>query len=299
MKLKVILLLLAVASSTNSSSIKFEIVNDFIKDNQLRISIILTCNNSILYIQDIRNLTTQFKIQNVENNEFDYEKVFNSYNGDLGIIYDLDCKNTNKFLPEISSRWMFNSSYNWLLFSTDLENSIKALQTQNINIDAEITLVINNNDLYDIYNPCSFKHEALKIIPKGLWNKEFGLQINLTESKIRRRSNFNGIKLKSVVIANYMPPGDDLLYYIDGNNDLELDTMNRFHYHLYKILMWKHNFSVSISRTDAWGLYNNGTWDGVSKQVISGGQSLNFVIILAGDLVPNLCPNFGILQPLL
>lgn len=264
MILKILIFLLLVIVATKSSPIKFGFINDFIKENQLRITIILTCDNSIFDIKGIRNLNSQFKIQNIDENEINYEKVFNSYNGNLGIIYDLDCSKTNKFLPEISNRWMFNSSYNWLLFSNDLESSEKSLQNQNINIDAEITLVIKTKYLYDVYNPCSFRRASLKMIAKGIWNEEFGLQINLTESKILRRYNFDGIKLKTVIIANYMPPGDDLLYYSERTTDLELDTTNRLHYHLFKILMWRHNFNVSISRTDAWGLNNNGTWDGVS-----------------------------------
>ena len=50
--------------------------------------------------------------------------------------------------------------------------------------------------MYDAYNHCKYRGGRLNITLLGFWNINSGLNITLTQSKFRRRSNFHGMNLR-------------------------------------------------------------------------------------------------------
>lgn len=58
---------------------------------------------------------------------------------------------------------------------------------------------MNNYDLSDVYNLWKERGSKLNTTSLGFWSKNSHLNITLTQSKIKRRSNMNGLPLKMFV----------------------------------------------------------------------------------------------------
>lgn len=60
-----------------------------------------------------------------------------------------------------------------------------------------------------------------------------------------------------------VPNHRSLQHHLDSLDFPHRDSMNRFHYHLFKMMAEIHNFKMYIMRTNAWGIISaNGTWNG-------------------------------------
>jgi len=147
-----------------------------------------------------------FTIENINKDpsDIDYDRILYSSHL-IGVIIDLNCENIPIILSEISNRWMFNCSYFWLMFDNDVTHSFNILQNENINVDAEITLAINTSEiffdyhLYDVYNTNFLRGSKLNVTTLGNWNLKNGFNLSMTQNKIARRANWNGILLRGVL----------------------------------------------------------------------------------------------------
>lgn len=88
-------------------------------------------------IMDISNGTDIFKVN--------FESFFVRLSGSHIVVCSLMCHQSSRLLNEISKLKMFHGERNWLMFTDNLEDSVNVLSNQNINSDAEITLVLQNN----------------------------------------------------------------------------------------------------------------------------------------------------------
>ncbi|CAO1397271.1 unnamed protein product [Diamesa serratosioi] len=193
----------------------------------------------------------------------------------IGIIFDLNCNETEDVFKEISLGGYFNASYNWLMIAEDYDKSVELLKQQNINLDAEITLIVPENSsnsfmLFDIYNPCHKNGGVLNVTEKGYYNKNKGFNITLTQHKIYRRSNLNGITFEAGVVATEIPKHQTLLEYMESDDNIQFDAQHRLSYRLFKLLSIQHNFSMNLHRSELWGLYRNGTFNGVLGMIQQG-----------------------------
>jgi len=68
-------------------------------------------------------------------------------------------------------------------------------------------LLVNETDyvLYDVYNHCKLRGGVLNVTKLGTWRRDEGLVITLTGSKIDRRRNYNGLRVKSAGIVSSSP----------------------------------------------------------------------------------------------
>ncbi|CAO1406755.1 unnamed protein product [Diamesa hyperborea] len=193
----------------------------------------------------------------------------------IGVIFDLTCNETEDIFKGFSSGEYFNASYNWLMIAEDYEESVDLLKQQNINLDAEITLAVpdtstNAHKLFDIYNPSHKNGGTLNVTEKGYWNENKGFEVTLTQHKIYRRSNLNGITFEAGVVATEVPKHQTLLEYMESDENIQFDAQHRLSYKLFKLLSIQHNFSMNLHRSDLWGLYRNGTFSGVLGMIQQG-----------------------------
>jgi hypothetical protein len=139
----------------------------------------------------------------------------------IGIIFDLTCNETEQIFEEFSRWSFFNASYNWLMVAEDFEESLRILEGQNINLDAEISLAIYDQSeevkIYDIYNPNSRTNGKIISTPKGTWNESKGMEISLTASKFERRKNLNGVIINAGIAATSIFMGNrSLVEYLES-----------------------------------------------------------------------------------
>ena len=204
------------------------LITDFMAYFHLKIGIIFFCG------ENYPTLIQEYFISYVPIKTFNLSESKNLLHFDhrsFAVIFDIKCERTEKIFKVFSRNNFFNRSYNWLMFDDNLEHSHEMLSEQNINIDAEITLAVFENDsssakLYDVYNPSFKRGGKLNVTDKGIWSEDIGLNITLTQSKIERRSNLNGIVLHAVVVATAIPPNHTLVEHMESNNNMELDSQH-------------------------------------------------------------------------
>lgn len=256
-------------SSQNSINKNPKLIVDFLNYSKVKTGIMFYCNESLDFNQWKLIQSSEFKYFSFhEISKFNFKEEENinflmkfNYNK-MGVICDLSCPKIDN-LFNISSKFnFFNSSYSWLMVTENLNSSIELLSPQNINLDAEITLAVENEyyyELYDIYNP-SFKYGAeLIVTPKGNYYDEFNF--TMTESKFDQRSDLKGIKINVGVAATHVKKSQTLLEFLESEDNPSLDVQHRHHYRLFKVLAKKHNFTFLMHRTSIWiSSSNNGTF---------------------------------------
>lgn len=126
----------------------------------------------------------------------------------LGVSVDLDCPATEKLFEVVSNNEYFNASYYWLMFANgSLEESACLLSKQNLNIDAKVTLVVDQRvqhnvfDVYDVFSPAIKRGAALNTTLMGNWSHEGGFTITVNQTEYERRIDFAGISLKTAVLV--------------------------------------------------------------------------------------------------
>ena len=150
-----------------------------------------------------------------------------------GIIFDVTCNRTEEVFQVFSENNFFNRSYFWIMQDDNFDHAYNLLSKQNINYDAEITLSIPaenniNNELmlYDVYNPSFKRGGKLNVTDKGKWSFDYGLNITLTQNKIDRRSNLNGLVLHAVVVATGIAQNETFLEFMESDEHKELDSQH-------------------------------------------------------------------------
>lgn len=248
----VVVLLLAIILSTWTLNIEENLVLDFLNHLNLKHGIVFFCGGISANIRNLlRNDTKYMGAFDMNSDDFQQNSLNLIMKIDhrlIGVIFDLTCNETEDILKDFSLGKYFNASYNWLMIAEDYEESVKLLKQQNINLDAEITLVVPDNStnslmLFDIYNPCHKNGGILNVTEKGNWNENEGFKVTLTQHKIYRRSNLNGVTFEAGVVATEVPKHQTLLEYMESDENVQFDAQHRLNYKLFKLLSVQHNFS--------------------------------------------------------
>jgi hypothetical protein len=248
---------------------------DFLDEVKTSTGIIFSCEKSIKTEKWRSSIQNDFKyfsfhyISTLNITELNLVMKFKYHK--IGIIIDLNCDEIENFFEFISEMNFFNSSYNWLLLSDHYQTSVKLLECQNINIDAEITLAIATGDnfiLYDIYKPSHKYHGDLIMTYKGSYDEKFNITLN--GSKFQRRSDLRGIKINVGIVATAVEKNQTLLEYLESHEEFLIDVQHRHHYRLFQVLAEKHNFSYFVHRGALWGFFRNGTYNGILGMYQSG-----------------------------
>lgn len=101
---------------------------------------------------------------------------------------------------------MFDYSYNWLILGSNLNRSLQSLNDSVFSIVTDFVILLPNPGsgyiLYDVYNHCKMRGGILNVTQLGTWQENGGLAITLTDSKINRRRNYHGLRIKSAGIVS-------------------------------------------------------------------------------------------------
>lgn len=132
-----------VKCSYDSQGMEFTLINDYLKENNLKVCVILSCNK---INQDNFERTkmlhdksdTWYSSYDISSDYIELTRLSHR----MGVVIDLNCSEIVEFLREISKRIFFHHERYWLMFSPDINRTFHVLQKQNINVDAEIAVAI-------------------------------------------------------------------------------------------------------------------------------------------------------------
>lgn len=95
---------------------------------------------------------------------------------------------------------MFGELHHWLIVNSD-EEFLQFVDDGSFGPSTDfvltVSLKINEYKLYDVFNLLKDHHTKLNLTFFGIWSKDNGLIVNLTEPKIKRRSNMQGVELRA------------------------------------------------------------------------------------------------------
>lgn len=223
-----IVVLISFFSANKSLEINQKLIFNFANHRNLNYGIIFYCESFNVTNAWTENEETKFiyfafyDISSVEFNLSETSTIMRFNYRQIGIIFDITCYETVDVFYIFSRFHYFNGSYNWLMLTNNYTNSIEVLQVQNINLDAEITLVVYDEKgftakLYDIYNPSSTANGRKMVIqPKGSWNEHDGMVISLKGSKFDQRSNLHGLLIHAGVVASGVGKHQTLTQYMES-----------------------------------------------------------------------------------
>lgn len=102
---------------------------------------------------------------------------------------------------------MYDYSYAWLIFGSNLNDSLQSLNDSGFSIVTDFAILLPNDTdyiLYDVYNHCKMRGGVLNATWLGSWRENEGLTINLTDSRINRRRNYHGLRAKAAGIVSFI-----------------------------------------------------------------------------------------------
>ena len=241
-----LIFIVALLNPVHSLEFNYEFVIDFMNEMKLSCGVAFFCENSF----DIKKwngfkFMSFYDMSRKSVNESIVDKFMRINYRNLGVILDANCEETSDLFEISSNRNYFNSSYYWLMLSTDFNETRKLLNHQNINFDAEITLAIlddKNITLLDVYNPSSKYNAELVISHKGFYNVSDGLTLELKGVKLNRRSDLRGIMINAGVVVTGIHQNQALEEYLESYDNPTIDAQHRHQYRLHKILAEKHNY---------------------------------------------------------
>ncbi|XP_025075693.1 uncharacterized protein LOC105433379 [Pogonomyrmex barbatus] len=180
----------------------------------------------------------------------------------LGVFVDVQCphQNVSGIFDEASAHRMFDYSYNWLIIGSNLNHSLQNLNESGFSIVTDFAILLpsetdlNGTDyiLYDIYNHCKMRGGVLNVTWLGSWQKDKGLTINLTDSKIARRRNYHGLRAKAAGIVLHRPEHVSLIDYLEGDSLEVMDNWPKFGHTLLSHVSNMFNFTLDLIEINHW-----------------------------------------------
>lgn len=131
-----------------TSHINIALIKDYLNYKRITTALFITCDstNEILEsLTELHTIDSYVNVLDIRNESvitaLNYTQFFVRLEGSHTIIIDLDCEHINSILKQSSQRMLFHLERTWLIF-TNGNHSFDLLNNQNINIDADVTLVI-------------------------------------------------------------------------------------------------------------------------------------------------------------
>lgn len=131
--------------------IDYDLIQEYLKVNNLKICVLLSCNRSQEYLQMFSKFRGESDSKNdiwysfwdISNDSIDFETLLKRMSYHVGVVIDLECAEILEFLQKISQRILFHYERYWLMFARSLYQAMNVLEIQNINVDAEISIAIS------------------------------------------------------------------------------------------------------------------------------------------------------------
>lgn len=87
-----------------------------------------------------------------------------------------------------------------------MSHSLQSLNDSLFSIVTDFVILLPDTEsgyiLYDVYNHCKMRGGILNVTQLGTWQENDGLAIILTDSKIIRRRDYHGLRIKSAGIVS-------------------------------------------------------------------------------------------------
>ncbi|XP_014475979.1 PREDICTED: uncharacterized protein LOC106745162 isoform X2 [Dinoponera quadriceps] len=152
---------------------------------------------------------------------------------------------------------LFDYSYNWLILGANLSDSVRSLNDSGFSVVTDFVITVPEEEpnyvLYDVYNHFKVRGGALNITRLGTWSEMKGLEVFLTEPKIIRRRNFQGIRTKVIGIVLNRPKNEvSLLEYLERDKLEIMDNWPKFGFTILSHVASIYNFSMEAIEIDHW-----------------------------------------------
>ncbi|XP_011882968.1 PREDICTED: uncharacterized protein LOC105570410 [Vollenhovia emeryi] len=175
----------------------------------------------------------------------------------MGVFVDTRCpsQNVSGIFDEGTAHRMFDYSYVWLIFASDLSHSLQSLNDSGFSIVTDFAILLPNGTdyvLYDVYNHCKMRGGVLNVTWLGSWREDDGLAINVTGSRISRRRDFQGLRAKAAGIVVHRPKDVSLIDYLEGDSLEVMDNWPKFGHTLLSHVANMFNFTMELIEITHW-----------------------------------------------
>ncbi|KAK2583492.1 hypothetical protein KPH14_009455 [Odynerus spinipes] len=110
----------------------------------------------------------------------------------------------------------------------------------------------NGYEMYDVFNHCKYRGGSLNVTKYGMWTGSGNLSVYLTASKLIRRGDLHGLRLKIAGVIQYRPKNMRLVDYMKDINTRSLESMHKFVYAMILHIGDLFNFSVHAGEIYYW-----------------------------------------------
>ncbi|KYN18293.1 Glutamate receptor [Trachymyrmex cornetzi] len=175
----------------------------------------------------------------------------------MGVFVDIRCPNQNVsgIFNEGTTHRMYDYSYAWLIFGSNLNDSLQSLNDSGFSIVTDFAILLPNDSdyvLYDVYNHCKMRGGVLNVTWLGSWRENEGLTIKLTDSRINRRRDYHGMRAKAAGIVLHRPENVSLIDYLEGDSLEVMDNWPKFGHTLLSHVANMFNFTMDLIEIDHW-----------------------------------------------
>ncbi|XP_021710131.1 glutamate [NMDA] receptor subunit 1 [Aedes aegypti] len=277
----------------SKAAINFDLFKDFLRWQHLKFVTVFHCLDQSddvlnLYHKIGRSYSEKVHFEDISyftEATWNHKHVMRYDYNNLGVSVDLDCPATEKLFEVVSNNEYFNASYYWLMFANgSLEESACLLGKQNLNIDAKVTLVVDQRvqhnvfDVYDVFSPAIKRGAALNTTLMGNWSHEGGFTITVNQTEYERRIDFAGISLKTAVLTLDQLHHATLMQLLTKQGTIRSYSLHRLGYRFLEFLLEKHNFSVQFIRINDWGFTSTDGYSSFGLVGQMGAKKVDFLI---------------------
>lgn len=133
----------------NVTSQNITLIKDYLNYSHIQTALVVTCENvneMFKIVTELHNTNSWSNVWSVRHESvistLNYTQFFVRLEHPHTVVVNLDCENVKSFLNQSSQRMLFHLERTWLIFSNNVSQAYDILQHENINLDADITLVI-------------------------------------------------------------------------------------------------------------------------------------------------------------
>lgn len=141
--------LLFCLTATAATSLTIDLIKDYLNYYNVQTALFATCESSkqmLEYVIKLHSTDSYVNVCNLNNdsdvsNTLNFTHFFVRSQGFQTVIVDLHCEHVHSFLRQSSEKIFFHLERRWLIFSKNLVQAYDILEQENINLDADVTLV--------------------------------------------------------------------------------------------------------------------------------------------------------------
>ncbi|XP_023317368.1 uncharacterized protein LOC111694245 [Trichogramma pretiosum] len=248
------------------TKIQGEVDEDFIVDYFIskNVSDVTTfnCDNytrNILLIKSLNENRIRAVIVDL-NKPLDVRELVQTNYWRLGVVVDLRCIDNDQItllFSEAANLQAYDELHHWLVLSPNYQTAMDIINDKNFGTSTDFAVaipVIGGFKIFDLYNPWKEGGGKINVTSMGIWDGKTGLNINLIQSKLWRRSNFNGIPMKvSFLGSKYRKKTNmSLEVYLQDYNGLSKDGLSKFGFSILNCLGDMLNISFQFSEVQTW-----------------------------------------------